>query len=275
MKTVLIAVPYDSGHYNTRMGAGPSQLLPVVESALLQDGHAVRTEVVAASAVFPTEITTNFELCRLVADHVAQAKENGELPVIFSGNCNTAALGALGGLQHRSGLIWFDCHGDFNTPETTIGGFLDGMALAMATGDCWKALTQSITGFQPIAQSQCILVGTRDLDPLEAERLAASPITIIPPKTINDTIDLDRQFFPMYSIYLHIDLDVLDPDEVRANAFSTSGGITVKALLKCITFIRSKYTIAAVSFTAYNPSLDPEHKVHAVVQSIIQHIVTS
>ena len=60
---------------------------------------------------------------------------------MLAGNCNTA-LGSVAGLDHldRTGVVWFDAHGDFNTPETTVTGSFDGMALAMLTGRCWTGL---------------------------------------------------------------------------------------------------------------------------------------
>jgi len=61
-------------------------------------------------------------------------------------------------------VLWFDAHGDFNTPESTLGGFLDGMALAIATGRCWTGLAATVPGFTPVAEENVVLVGARDLD---------------------------------------------------------------------------------------------------------------
>ena len=65
-------------------------------------------------------------------------------------------------------VLWFDAHGDFNTPETTTSGFLDGMALAAVTGRCWTGLTRAIPGFTPVPESNVTAIGVRDLDEGEA-----------------------------------------------------------------------------------------------------------
>ena len=71
-----------------------------------------------------------------IAAWVEETLKRGRRPVSIAGDCCTS-IGVLAGLQ-RAGvhptLIWFDAHGDFNTPETTPSGFLGGMPLAMITG---------------------------------------------------------------------------------------------------------------------------------------------
>ena len=90
-------------------------------------------------------------------------------------------VGTLGGLgTGPTGVRWFDAHGDFNTPESTLGGFLDGMALAIATGRCWIGLAATVPGFTPVAEENVVLVGARDLDPAEGELLRASRVQHLP-----------------------------------------------------------------------------------------------
>jgi arginase len=88
---------------------------------------------------------------------------------VLSGNCNSA-LGTLAGLNERNcGMIWFDAHGDFNTPKTTESTFLDGMGMAIAAGHCWKKLATTIPWFSPLLDSNIIHVGGRDFDRGERE----------------------------------------------------------------------------------------------------------
>jgi arginase len=270
MKIALITVPYDSGIYNRRLGSGPPELSPVIENEFLASAHHVRKREVLCAAHFPTEIATSFALSRMVAAEVMNAKAHHEFPVVVSGNCNTAAIGVLSGLQHRHGIVWFDCHGDLNTPETTHSGFLDGMALSIITGKCWRLLANSIPGFSPTDESKIILVGARDFDPFEEDQLMNSKISLISAGEINRRVNLIDKVFPMESIYLHIDLDVLDPAETSTNAFATPGGVSPAALLDVLKIIKSRHKIVALSFTAYDPAVDPQRSVHPVVRSIIR-----
>src|SRR5512138_2627390 len=140
----LILAPYDSGHREWRMGAGPTHLLRHgLASRIRSLGVEVGAEFAEVADRPGTEISTTFALWREVAERVGLARERGELPVVLSGNCG-ATIGALAGRRGDVGLLWLDAHGDFNTPETSESGFLDGMALATIVGRCWRPLTSRI-----------------------------------------------------------------------------------------------------------------------------------
>ena len=188
MNVQLLAVPYDSGHRGARMGAGPEALLNAgLEGVLTAKGHHVHTRIAEIPAgAWHAEIETSFELMRMLSGAVREAMESERLPIILAGNCNTA-IGTLAGLG-EVGVVWFDAHGDFNTPETTSSGFLDGTAVAIITGRCWKQLTTTIPGFHPVSDERVCLVGTRDLDPLEGTLLADSRIDVIEPARLRSEL---------------------------------------------------------------------------------------
>src|SRR4029077_20979784 len=133
------------------------------------------------------EIQTSFELMRMLSGAVRDAVESGRLPIVLAGNCSTA-VGTLAGLGGSVGVAWFDAHGDFNTPDTTTSGFLDGTAVAIITGRCWKQLAVSIPGFQPIADETVCLIGTRDVDSLEGRLIAESGVDVIEPSKIRSEL---------------------------------------------------------------------------------------
>jgi arginase family enzyme len=170
MDIQIIQVPYDSGHEAVRTGRGPAYLVDQgVVHRLLNDGHRVQVSRVQSDLPLPTENGTTFDILRHIARHVQSAVQQSRHPIILAGNCNSC-VGTLAGLDtERLGIVWLDAHGDFNTPETTTTGFLDGMGLAMASGRCWRALLATIPGFSPVADNCIIHVGSRDLD--DAEKL--------------------------------------------------------------------------------------------------------
>jgi arginase len=275
MKTCLLSVPYDSGHHRKRLAAGPPILLDAVAQQLPAWDHTVRKAEIFVDIPFSTEVTTSFAVARAVAEQVAAAKQQGEFPIVFTGNCNAAALGVLSGLQEDLGVIWFDCHGDFNTPETTIGGYFDGMSLSIVAGQCWTQLAESIPGYAPVTEDKIILAGARDVDALEGHRLAASAVRLITPATLSQPESAFDDFrLPVGKIYLHLDLDVLDPAYAQVNEYSTAGGLTPEALYHAIDSIRHRYTIAGVGITAYDPSLDLHKRVPDVVVEVIKRIVS-
>jgi arginase len=266
MDVQIVSVPYDTARRGERMGAGPDHLLRSgVEQHLRADGHGVHVERVDLPAdAFPAEIATAFVLQRRVAAVVGRADREGRLPIVLSGNCNVAAVGTLAALGRSVGVLWFDSHGDFNTPETTIGGFLDGMALAIATGRCWQQLVGQLPGFEPVDEANVVLLGTRDLDPLEAALIAESSVTVLRPADVRTHLDvtlgdLRRR---VRDLYVHVDLDVLDPrTQGRANALAAPGGMTLDEVDSAIRRAARHFRVRAAALTAYDPTFDEDARV--------------
>lgn len=273
----LIAVPYDSGVRGWRMGAGPDRLLDSgLEARLRAAGHTVSAEHVELPAGAATaEIAATFTLAAQLADRVRAARAEGALPIVLAGNC-ASAIGTLSGLDEATpAIIWLDAHADLNTPDTTRSGFLDGMALAIATGRCWGAMAAAVPGFRPIPDANVCLIGTRDLDPAEIDLLDASRIAAVHPHYafLHLTPALDAISGRARTAYLHIDLDVLDPEEGRVNQFATPGGFLLGQVMAVIRSIRQRFEIGAVALTAYDPACDPEGRICAAADVILREIL--
>jgi len=257
----ILAVPYDSGNRGARMGAGPEALLDAgLERALRDGGHTVRTKIAEIKGSWRAEIQTSFELMRMLATEVWVARESDRLPIILAGNCNTA-VGTLAGLGVEStGVAWFDAHADFNTPETTSSGFLDGTAVAILTGRCWSQLARTIPHFTPVADDRVCLIGTRDVDPLEHDLLEASLLEVVSPthlrRTLGATLDGIREH--VKDMYVHLDLDVLDAGVARANSYAVSGGLTLEDVEYSLAEIRGRFRTAGITLSAYDPAGDAD-----------------
>ena len=87
-----------------------------------------------------------------------------------------AVMAGLARAGIRPMLLWLDAHGDFNTHETTISGFVGGMPLAMLTGRGRPDLLRAVE-LEPMPDRDVVLSDARNLDPREAELLAASAVT--------------------------------------------------------------------------------------------------
>jgi arginase len=271
MDIQLLLVPYDSGNRGARMGAGPEKLLAAgLERTLSESGHTVHTKVAELSPdSWHAEIQTSFELMRMLSGAVREARESGRFPIVLAGNCSTA-VGTLAGLPARTGVAWFDAHGDFNTPETTTSGFLDGTAVAIVTGRCWKQLAATV-GFRPIPDERVFLVGTRDLDALEGRLLADSNIDVIEPKRIRTDLTRTLNSIGQHveQMYVHLDLDVLDSSVAAANSYALSGGLTLEDVEYALSEIAREFPIVAVTLSAYDPAADTsDHAAQAAIRLI-------
>jgi arginase len=261
----VLAVPYDSAHHARRMGAGPQHLLTHgLLDRLGESGHDVElSELTPSAGSWVAEIGTAFDLDRQLASAVSATIARSAFPLVLSGNC-IAGVGTIGGLgAGRTGVLWFDAHGDFNTPESTVGGFLDGMALATVVGRCWTSLASGVPGFTPVAEENVVLVGARDLDPAESDLLAASGIVHLHVEDAAERLDieLERLAKAVDRLYIHVDLDVLDASEGRVNAYSGGQGLSRSELLEAIHTAGRRCRVAAGALTAYDPGYDSDGRV--------------
>lgn len=263
MDVTLLLLPYDSGREGVRLGAGPGRLVDGGLIARLGDaGHRVGPVRAFRPAGHDfAEVASTFALCRETAVEVAGAVRRGTFPLVVSGNC-FAAVGAVSGLEPaRLGLVWFDAHGEFNTPDTTSSGYVDGMGLATLAGDCWRTLASQIRGFRAVPAGRIMLLGGRDYDPPESARLAASGMTLIPPGAefpAAAEAALDRLSRAVDRVYIHIDLDVLDSRQVPANDLASPGGPGVQEVVRVIDAVHSRFEVAGAGLAGYDPSFDPD-----------------
>jgi arginase len=289
MSIHTILVPYDSGHRGVRMGRGPLHAREHgAIDRLRTSGYAVSESIIEDAVSFPTEIGTSFALHRALAERVSATVAAGDFPLILAGNCGSS-LGTVSGVRAAApnadpdiGVIWLDAHGDFNTPDTTTSGFLDGTALATLTGQCWQALTASIPGFRPVSDAHVVLVGARDLDPAEETALARSRVARVEAarmQAVGAEAALDVALTALARrvsrVYLHIDLDVHEPAEAQANQYAVPGGLSASRVRDLVRVVASRFSIAAAALTAYDPSYDTDGRMLEAASQLMQDIAES
>jgi arginase len=269
MQIQVIVDPYDSGQYGQRMGRGPLRFRDEgLPEALTAAGHNVRVTEVSPGESFVPEPRAAFLLHHRIAERV---KDGEGFPLLLSGNCN-ACIGMLPGLGLPDiGIIWMDTHGDFNTPETSVSGFFDGMGLAAAAGRCWQAALGALPGFAPLPEAQIMHVGSRDLDADEARLMADSPLALIDAAQIQregvagalgPALDALRE--RVERVYLHLDLDVLDASIAPANQFEAPpGGLSIEQAEAVIREIGARFTLAGAGLASYDPAYDPDGRTLA------------
>ena len=221
------------------------------------------------------ELTGNAVIRRIaeihasLADLVEGAVQHGRLPISIAGDCCTA-LGVLAGLV-RSGLIphliWFDAHGDFNTWETTPSGFLGGMPLAMLAG-LGEQTVLDILGIDPLPQKRIILTDARDLDPGEAELVAASQLT-----HLSDPLSLLETPLSEGPIWVHFDTDVVDPDYVPAQNYPAPGGINPDDLGWVFRHLAASGNIIAVSLSSWAPGLPGAEESRDICMGLLEMLI--
>ena len=266
-RLALIQLPYDSGHLNSRMGRGPSALIARGLIDELPDHCETEIVEVHLPRGFHTEASALVELQRAATFAARGAIARGTRPIFLSGNCGPAALSATAALgPEDTGVIWFDAHADFKTPETSSSGFLDGMALAILTGQCWPRLAERLEAFTPVLEQNIIQIGVRALDPEERLQLESTRIIRIAshemarlPEALSELNRRTRR------VYVHVDADVLDISEGSANSYACDGGLTRATLYQALDLICNNAEIGAASITSYDPGSDSDTRVAQVL----------
>lgn len=199
----------------------------------------------------------------------AGAVRRGMRPVSIGGDCCTS-LGFLAGLQ-RGGLeptlIWMDAHGDFNTWATTPSGFLGGMPLAMIAGRGEQTIVEGV-GLKILAEHRIILSDARDLDPEEREALNGSGVWHVP-----DAEALLHTSLPEGPLYVHFDVDIIDPEEAPAMSYLAPGGPSAALLGRVFRRFAESGRLAAVSVSAWNPELDRDGRTADVAMRLVEELV--
>ena len=213
-----------------------------------------------------TQLERMGRLYDALAGEVAAALADGERPVAFVGDC-CATIGILAGLQ-RAGqtptLLWLDAHGDFNTPATTPSGFLGGMPLAMAVGLGDQTLRRA-TGLRPWPADKVLLTDGRDLDPGERDNLAAAAIAHV--RDVESLLRPDA--LPAGPLYVHFDVDIIDPAEMPACHYPAPGGPSAQQVTELLRALAATGRVVAVSVCVWDPALDPDGHAQAVVQAAL------
>ncbi len=204
------------------------------------------------------------------ADVVREGLQDDLITIGLEANCNDL-LGMLSGLKYdsdgnarRVGLVFIDAHGDFNTPETTLSGMLGGMPVAIAAGHALHNVRKTTGLAEPLPMSDIVWGGVRDLDPLEADRFTEYEVQQFSVQDVRElSANLKKQMDDLADrvdvVYVHIDMDVLDPAEVPGHSLAVADGPSSKDLAAAMTMMfENPKTVALGIASTPSFSLDPD-----------------
>lgn len=284
----LLKMPYHGGRNVAELSDNPDYLEAGGVLGLVVDSGA-DPRPIATVALTDEEQRQYGERARMamanahLASFVADNERSGVLSVGLLANC-TSVLGVLAGLQEadggegvrRVGLVFIDAHGDFNTPETSLSGMLGGMPVAVAAGMALHNLRRGSSLDPALPTRHIVMAGVRDLDPLERELVQQSDIQMI---TVDDIRALSDNLHAQMRrlseetdvIYVHIDMDVLDPLEVPGHSLNVANGPSSLALGAALADMFEYPKVAALG-VASTPSgeRDPEGVSRQAAYNLIQ-----
>lgn len=179
-----------------------------------------------------------------LAETLAQNKDR--FPIVFAADC-VSSIGMVKGLGHENlNVLWYDAHGDFNTPETSPSGFLGGMPLAALVGRGNQLLLAALN-LKPLPEEHIIITDVRDLDAVEGVKLFGSDIEVV--EDVDDLLDLP---LPDEPTYIHLDLDILDPEYMPAVGYPADDGPSTKDVVKTLKYAAREGNVVGLLVSLWN-----------------------
>jgi arginase len=279
----IIGVPLDLGSDRRGVDMGPSAIRYAGLSEKLRElGHRVEdignidTPIAEASKVEHSKakyLGQVRRVCLELSKAVSRSLRSGRLPLVLGGD-HSIAIGTLAGIydarKKESGVIWFDAHGDFNTPDITPSGNIHGMSLALSAGQGSRWFPSPPWPKRSTDPERTVIVGARQLDPLERTNLKKSGVQVF------SMADIDRAGMKSVildaiktasgdgkeKLHVSLDLDIVDPSDAPGVGTPVRGGVTYREAHLAMEMLHEARVVNSLEVVEVNPILD-EHNVTA------------
>jgi arginase len=287
-KVRIIGVPIDLGADRRGVDMGPSAIryaglnaklinmgIEVEDMGNIEVPQPETREIKDRKLKYLPEIVkVSDELCAMVAD----AAEKGCIPLILGGD-HSIGIGSLAGMskaKKKMGVLWFDTHGDFNSPDTTSSGNIHGMPLAVSMGIGDDRLVSTGDGGAKISEENTVLIGIRNLDTEERAALLKSKITVF---TMSDIDKLGmkevmRRALEIVTdgtdgVHVSFDLDVIDPSEAPGVGTPVPGGINYREAHLAMELVAEAGIMSSMEMAEVNPILDTRNRTAELAVGLI------
>lgn len=284
----VIGVPMDLGADRRGVDMGPSAIRYAnLQGKLQQIGFEVedignlQVPTPETYEIGDTKLKYLREIVRVneeLAQTVTSVMEKGRFPLVLGGD-HSIAIGTIAGvsrLQKRTGVIWFDAHGDLNTAETSPSGNIHGMPLAASLGWGHPDLTNCAGDGPKISPEHVALIGVRSLDEGEKRAIQENGIHVFTmheidrmgmAKVVEEALNIVTNGTD--GVHLSLDLDGIDPNEAPGVGTPVAGGVTYRESHLALEIISQADVLTSAEFVEVNPILDVENKTAKVAVALI------
>jgi len=272
----IIGVPIDLGQNKRGVDMGPAALRYAGLAVRLTElGYTVQDSgniAVPMREAVSHEAGQHFlpairSVCQAVYAAAQLATEEGQIP-LFIGGDHSLAIGSIGGCTHKdpAGLIWIDAHGDFNTPQTTLTCNIHGMTLAVLMGAGYPGLVDVGRPGPKLPAGDVVMIGIRELDPGERERLKESGITVYTMREIDErgmgaiTREALERLEHRDRLHVSLDMDALDPQVGPGVGTASPGGISYREAQLLMEIIADSGRCSGLDIVEINPVFDQHNR---------------
>jgi arginase len=244
---------------------GVEILAPLVGNALGVEPRFIGTPGEVRETRYEEDLQSARGCLLEAGGQVDDALAGGNTPVLLAADCSVSATTLPAAVRNRpdARILWLDAHGDYNTPETSGSGYLGGMCLAAATGEWDAGLGETLPA------ERVVLAGIRDLDPGERELLERSPATVIGASPV-ETLVAAKNALDGAPMFVHLDLDVIDPEHLHA-AVPAPNGLHPDKLYDLIDSVLEDSELVGLEVTAFEVPDDEGER--AVATETVMHVL--
>jgi arginase len=259
----LVALRCRTSDRTPRAAAGVETLAPLVAKRLGREPRVIGTPGEPRARRFDEDLQESRGCLLEAGGQVDDALDAGSVPVILAPECSVALTTLPTALRHRpdARVLWLDAHGDFNTPDTTPSAYLGGMSLAGACGQ-WDAGL----GVEAVDPQRVVLAGVRDLDDAERGSLERTGVTMIGASTVETLVAVSNAL-ERSPVFVHLDLDVIDPELFPAQ-FPASGGLAPGRLLDVLEAVASECELVGLEVASFEAPDDPDERSAAATVAL-------
>jgi arginase len=280
----IIGVPLDMGASRRGVDMGPSAVRVAGLEARLEalghevtDGGNIRVEIAETQAAGSEKahyLEQIAETCKRTAEAVVKTMEEGMMPLVLGGDHSLAAGSASGAAEfyrrrgEKIGVIWFDAHADFNTPDSSLSGNVHGMPLAALLGLGPDGLTK-IFGYAPkIAAANTALIGVRDIDAGERENIRRAGLTAVYTMRDIDERGMRAVMEEALSVagrgtagyHVSLDMDWIDPEDAPGVGTPVRGGATYREAHLAMEILADHGQMRSFEIVEVNPVIDEHNR---------------
>ncbi|WP_445475652.1 arginase [Methanococcoides methylutens] len=289
MEIKIIGVPTDFGANRIGVDLGPAAIRYARLFDTLTDMglevedlgdigfHLIENEPKSDDKKYELQVLQVTDVCEDLALMVNRAANRYQIPVILGGD-HSVTIGILGGMAKvkKMGLIYFDAHGDFNTSKTTLSYNIHGMGLAAVVGRGSPYLVNCVGVTPKVKEENVVLVGARDLDPVEKELLRESMVTVFTMDDIDrlgirqvmeQSIDISSK--GTEGVHISIDMDFVNPQEAPGVGTPVKGGLTYREAHLALEMIAEADILASLDVMEVNPILDCHNQTAELAVELI------
>jgi arginase len=279
----ILGVPLDLGGGRRGVDMGPSAVriaglgerLAAMGSLIVDRGDLITPIPETRVARDPTKkyIREIARVCQRLYQQVLSSLDTGALPIVLGGDHSLAAGSVAASADfaaargRRLGLIWVDAHGDMNTPATSASGNVHGMPLAALLGPEPAELSRIGRQSPAVRPEKTVIVGVRNLDDLEKERIRDSHVHLFTMKDIDQhgiatvmTRALAIAGRGTIGVHVSADLDVCDPSIAPGVGTPVKGGLDYREAHTVMEMVADSGRLVALDLVEVNPILDVQNQ---------------